>query len=134
MSFLTKDEKLLEKYNEIQENICNIIKKEFGSNPKYNEKYIKTKIKSYGKKININFYSNKVPKEGDKCICLSVILLGSVCRREINYYPQMFSEECKYVVKENKKSIKKCITDDIEISSSGSDKENSDKENSDKEN
>ena len=46
----------------------------------------------------------------------------------------MFSEECKYVVKENKKSIKKCITDDKEISSSGSDKENSDKENSDKEN
>ena len=47
MSFLIKDEKLLEKYNEIWRNISSIIKKEFGSNPVYNEKYLKTKIKVY---------------------------------------------------------------------------------------
>ena len=46
----------------------------------------------------------------------------------------MFLEEYKYVVKENKNSIKNFITDDIEISSEDSDKENSDKENCDKEN
>ena len=47
MSFLIKDEKLLEKYNEIWRNVSSIIKKEFGSNPVYNEKYLKTKIKVY---------------------------------------------------------------------------------------
>ena len=36
----------------------------------------------------------------------------------------MFLEECKYVIKEKKKSIKKFITDDIEISSDDSDEEN----------
>ena len=39
----------------------------------------------------------------------------------------MFLEECKYVVKEEKKS--NFITDDIKISSEDSDKENSDEEN-----
>ena len=46
MSFLIKDEKLLEKYNEIWKKVSKIIKKEFDNNPVYNEKYIKTKIKS----------------------------------------------------------------------------------------
>ena len=38
----------------------------------------------------------------------------------------MILEECKYVVKEEKKSIKKFITDHVKISSDDSDKENSD--------
>ena len=45
MYFLIKDEKLLEKYNEICKKVSNIIKKEFDSKPVYNEKYLKTKIK-----------------------------------------------------------------------------------------
>ena len=55
-------------------------------------------------------------------ICLSVILIDSVFRTGKNYYPQVFLEECKYVVKEKK--ITKYIIDDIEISSD-SDRENS---------
>ena len=55
MSFLIKDEKLLEKYNEIWKKVSNIIRKEIDRNPVYNEKYIKTKIKSYSVKINSNF-------------------------------------------------------------------------------
>ena len=39
----------------------------------------------------------------------------------------MFLEECKYVVKEKRKS--KFITDNIEISSDDSDEENSNEEN-----
>ena len=46
MPFLIKDEKLLQKYNEIWKKVGNIIKKEFDSKPVYNEKYIKTKVKS----------------------------------------------------------------------------------------
>ena len=37
MSFLIKDEKLLEKYNEIWKKVSNIIKKEFNNKPVYNE-------------------------------------------------------------------------------------------------
>ena len=62
VSFLIKDDKLLKKYNEIWKKIKNIIKKEFNSEPVYNEKYPKAKIKSYNGKINPNFHNNKIPK------------------------------------------------------------------------
>ena len=90
MSFLIKDEKLLEKYNEIWKKVSNIIKKEFDSKPVRNEKYIKPKIKSYNGKINTNFHNNKIPKEGSQCICLSVILIDSVYKKDKNYYLQVF--------------------------------------------
>ena len=47
MSFLIKNKKLLEKYNEIWKKVSNIIERNFESRPVYNEKYLKTKIKSY---------------------------------------------------------------------------------------
>ena len=102
ISFLIKDEELFEKYNEIWEKVKNIIKKEFDSELVYNEKYLKAKIKSYSGKINTNFHNNKIPKEGSQFICLSVTLINSVFRTGKNYYPQVFLEECKYVVKEKK--------------------------------
>ena len=60
MSFLIKDDELLEKYNEIWENVRNSIKKEFDSEPVYDEKYLRTKIKSYNGKVNSNFCNNFV--------------------------------------------------------------------------
>ena len=45
VSCLIKNEKILEKYNEIWKNVSNIIKKEFDSNPVYNGKYTKIKKK-----------------------------------------------------------------------------------------
>ena len=46
MSFLIKDDELLEKYNEIWEKVKNIIKKEIDSEPVYNEKYLTAKKNS----------------------------------------------------------------------------------------
>ena len=126
MSFLIKDDELLEKYNEIWEKVKNSIRKEFDSEPVYNEKYLKAKIKSYNGKINTNSHNNKITKEGSQFICLSVILIDSVFRAGENYYPQLLLEECKYVVKEKK--MPECITHDIEISSDHSDREDSDEE------
>ena len=112
ISFLIKYDELLEKYNEIWEKVKNSLKKEFDSEPVYNEKYLKAKIKSYNGKINTNFLDNKIPKESSQFICLSVILIGSVFRTNKNYYPQVFLEEYKYVVKEKK--IPKYMSNDIE--------------------
>ena len=36
-----------------------------------------------------------------KFVCLSVVLIDSASRTDKNYYPQVFLEECKYVIKEN---------------------------------
>ena len=96
MSFLIKDEK----YNEIAEKVYNSIKKELESEPAYNEKYLKTEIEPYQGKISTNFHSDKIQKQGSQCICLSVIFIDSVHRTGENCYPQVFLEECKYVVKE----------------------------------
>ena len=72
---MLKDQKLVEKFNEICKKVSNIMKKEFDSKPVNNEKYLKTKIKSYNGKINTKFYNNKIPKEGSQGNCLSVILI-----------------------------------------------------------
>ena len=57
MSFKVGDNKLLKKYNKIQEKISNLMNIEFYSEPVYGDvdKYIKTKIKLYGDKVNTNF-------------------------------------------------------------------------------
>ena len=48
MYFLIEDNDLLEKYNTICDKVRADIKKEFDSKPVYNNKLLKTKIKSYG--------------------------------------------------------------------------------------
>ena len=57
--FLIKDNELLEKYNEIWDKIRYTSRKEFDSNPVYNKKYLRTKIKSYNGKINTSFHNIK---------------------------------------------------------------------------
>ena len=48
-------------------------------------------------------------------------------QKDKNYYPQMFLEECKHVVKE--KMMPEFITDEIENFSDDSDRDDSDEEN-----
>ena len=62
-SFLIKDEKLSEKYNEIWKKVSSIIIKEFDSKPVYYEKYLKTKTKSYNGRINTIFKIMKYQKK-----------------------------------------------------------------------
>ena len=61
MSFLVKDNQLIEKYNEIWEKVSTSIKKEFDSEPVENEKYLKTKLKSNNGKIDTNVHNTKIP-------------------------------------------------------------------------
>ena len=63
--------------------------KGFDSEPMYNEKYLKTKVKSYERKIKKHFY-NGTPKEVSHCISLSVILIDSAFKMGKNYSPRVF--------------------------------------------
>ena len=101
MTFLIKDDELLKKYN-LWKKVENTIDKEFDCDPVYNEKFLRAKTKSYNAKINPNFHNNKTAKEGSQCICLSVNLIDSVFRTGNIDYLQVFSEECKYLLKEKK--------------------------------
>ena len=90
VSFLIKDDELLEKYNKIWEKVKNSLKKEFDSEPVFNEKYLKAKMKYYIGKISTSFHDNKIAKGGFQFICLLVILIDSFFRTDKNYYPQVF--------------------------------------------
>ena len=95
-----------------------------------NDKYIKTKIKSYGDKVNTSFQGIKPPEENASCKCLSLIMLDYVIRVNRKYYPQTLSEECKYEIKNNK--MENSIDDDFDTSSfDKSDSESNSKPNSD---
>ena len=93
MFFLNKRWWIIRKYNGNWKKVQNSIKKEFDSEPVYNEKYLKAKIKSYNGKIKVKFHKNKIPKEGSQCIFLSVILINFVFRTGNNHYPQLILEE-----------------------------------------
>ena len=61
----------------------------FDSQPVYGDgdKYIKTKIKMYGDRVNTNFQSKKVLKENASYKCLSLIMLHAVIRANKKFYP-----------------------------------------------
>ena len=59
LSFRVKDKQLLKNYNKICEKVEKLMKIDFESKPVYgdDDKYVKTKIKTYGKSIITNFHN-----------------------------------------------------------------------------
>ena len=80
-----------------------LMKIDFSTKTTYgdNDKYIKTKIKTYKASIITNFYnkkgSKKIPEEKIPHKGLSVIILDSIIYAYEKCYPQAFSEKCKYM-------------------------------------
>ena len=99
MSFRAKDKQLLKNYNKIWEKVEKLMKTDFESKPVYgdDDKYIKTKIKTYEKSIITNFHNKKTPKEKAPCKCLSIIMIDSIIKANRKYYPQPLLEEYKYI-------------------------------------
>ena len=89
---------------------------------KDNDQYIKTKIKSYGDKINTNFQGKKIPKEAASYKHLSRIMLDFAIRVNKKYFPHIFLKECKEKTKKNK--MENIINDDLELSSADNESDN----------
>ena len=104
MYFKVSYKKLLKKYKKIWEKVGNLLNIESDSEPVYGDvdKYIKTKLKTYGDKVNTNFQGQKVPKENASYKCISLVMLDSVIRVNKKYYPQTLLEECIYAIRKNK--------------------------------
>ena len=117
MYFKVSDNKLSKKYKKIWEKVGNLLSIEFDSEPIYGDvdKYIKTKMKMYGDKVNTNFQGKKVPKEIASYKCVSLIMLDSVIRVNKKYYPQTLLEEYKYVIRKNR--MENLINNDLSLSS-----------------
>ena len=101
MSFVTDDEKVYEKYNEIWNVVKGLLKLKFAASPIRDEKYILAKLKIFKKK-NITTFNNIVPMEKNHYICIPAIDIDSVLKIDKKVYPQAYLEECKYKLKKRK--------------------------------
>ena len=73
------------------DNVSADIKKEFNSEPVYNKKFLRTKIKSHGDEVT-DFYD-----KGSNNTRLAVINLDSALNKDGNYFLRVFLKECKYI-------------------------------------
>ena len=93
MSIMVKGIQRLKNYNKICKKIEKLMKIDFKTKTTYrdNEKYIKTKIKTYKDSIITNFHnkkgSKKIPEEKIPHKCLSIIILDSIIYAYEKYYP-----------------------------------------------
>ena len=82
LSFLIKDDEVWEKF----ENIWDLIKKKLGikfhSEPIYEQKYLKAKVREFDGAIKTNFLGNDTPKENMHYSCIACTTIDSVMRMD----------------------------------------------------
>ena len=100
-SFRLDDEKLLEKYKAIWTNIEDLKNIELNALPVYDNRYIKTKIRTYNDKVYTNFRGLNVPEDGIECESFTVISIDSLLVYENKYYLRVYLDNC-----DNKIAIK----------------------------
>ena len=99
MSFMVKNDNVLDKYKKIWNVIKNKIGIKFHSEPIYDQIYIKAKVREFDGVIKTNFLGNDVPKENIHYTCIACVTIDSVMRMDKKYFPQVYLEECKYKIK-----------------------------------
>ena len=80
MSFLIKDDEVWEKYDKIWDVIKNKLGIKFHSEPVYEYKYLKAKVREYDGVRKTNFLGNDVPKENIHYTCIACITIDSVMK------------------------------------------------------
>ena len=115
MSFLIKDDEVWEKYEEIWNVIKNKLGIKFHSEPVYEKKYLKAKVREFDGIIKTNFLGNGLPKENMHYTCIACITIDSVMKMNKKNYPQVYLEECKYKIK--KIQMSRFINTELELDS-----------------
>ena len=102
MAFHIDDEKLLEKYEAIWTKIEDLKSTELNTLPVYDDRYIKTKIRTYGDKVYTNFRGLNVPEDDIECKSFTFISIVSLVVYQNKYYLQVYLENyaCKIVNKQ----------------------------------
>ena len=123
MIFVTDNEKVYDKYNEIWEVIRKLLKVKFAVNPVQDDKYLIATLKIFNKINRTTFNDdnkNNIPKEKSQYICIPAIDIDSVLKIDHKgAYPQAYLEQCKYKLK--KRKIVNYIDDEIIDEDSDSD-------------
>ena len=115
MSFMIKDDRVFDKYNEFWNKIKKTLRIKIHSMLFYDEKYIKAKVREFNGVIKTNFLGDEIPKENVHYACIACITIDSVMKMEKKNYPQVYLEECKYKIKKIKMS--KFINTELESES-----------------
>ena len=104
ISFKIEDESVYLKYIENWNKIKDSLNSKFHSQPIYDDKYIKTKVKTFSSMINtvMKFSGNEIPKKRNHYICIAAICIDSVLRVYKKNYAQVYFELCKYKIKKRK--------------------------------
>ena len=80
MSFLIKNSEVWEKYEDIWNVIKNKLQIKFHSQPIYENKFLKTKVREFDGNIKTNFLGNNVPNENTYYTCIPCITIDSVMK------------------------------------------------------
>ena len=73
MTFVTNNEKVCDKYNEIWEVIRKLLKVKFTVNPVQDDKYLVAKLKIFNTINRTTFNNNNIPIERNHYICIPAI-------------------------------------------------------------
>ena len=119
MSFLIKDDEVWDKYDKIWYVIKNKLNIKFYSEPVYEYKYLKAKVKEFNGVINTNFLKNGMPKENMNYSCIACITFDSVINFNKKNHSKVYLEECKYIIKKTQipKFIKNELKSDSDLDS-----------------
>ena len=102
MSFVTDDEEIYEKYNEIWEVVRKLLKVDFTVGPVRDDKYLVAKLKIFDRINRTIFTNNAIPIERNHYIYIPAIDIDSVLKNDKRVYPQAYLEQCKYKLKKRK--------------------------------
>ena len=62
----------------------------------FDDRYIKSKIRTYGDKVYTNFRGLNVPKDDIECESFTVTSIDSILVYENKYYLQVYLDNCAY--------------------------------------
>ena len=99
MSYMIEDDKVRNKYDKIWNLIKDKVDITFHSEPVYEYKYLRTKVREVDSVIKTNFLGNGLPKGNMHYACIACITIDSVMKMGKKYFPQVYLEECKYKIK-----------------------------------
>ena len=103
MSFVSDDEEVYEKYNEIWEVVRKLLKVKFTVGPVSDDKYLIAKLKIFNGTNRTTFTNNAIPIERTSYNCIPAIDIDSVLRIDNKRaYPQAYLEQCKYKLRKRK--------------------------------
>ena len=78
MSLKIEDERMCLKYTETWNKVKELLNVKFYSQPIYDYKYIKAKVKTFNNMINTLFSGDETPKEKNHFVCIAAICIDSV--------------------------------------------------------